>query len=174
MKNKLSQFGKNILIPAASLVVLFIGAGSAVTVATTQTLLGTDTATSAPPVVPSSALADFCEEHWGELYEHGRYCRFEQWFHLNLKHAGADPVLTAIPIMPGDTLRLESATVPEALIGDISYDAGDEKIVARVPGYLAFRAAGAQSYFTVERLGLERCFAELDGRIDTIPCPSRN
>lgn len=170
-KNKYLQFGKSLLLPTVSLVTLFIGAGSAVTVATTSTLLGTSTETNVETDTQSPALADFCADHWGDLIDHGRYCRFEQWYHLNLKHAGADPVLTGMPLLPGDTLRLESSRFPEAVVGGVAYDASEEHIVVRAPGYLSFRAVRGQLYFSVERLGLERCFADKGGAIETVACP---
>jgi hypothetical protein len=174
-KKKISKFGKSLLLPSASLLVLFLGAGSAVTVATTPTLLGTSTATGtdtrAEPSLASASLDEFCQAHWGDLIEHGRYCRFEQWYHLNLKHAGTNALLMPLELLPGDTLRVEAARFPVALVGDRAYDASDEKVIVRNPGYLSFRAVPGQLYFSVERLGVERCFADRNGAVDTVVCP---
>jgi hypothetical protein len=66
---------------------------------------------------------------------------------------------------------LESAHIPEAWVGDVKYDASEEKIVASSSGYLSFRADPQIGVFSVERLGIERCFATHESKIASVVCP---
>jgi hypothetical protein len=164
---KLANPAKALVLPSLALVTLFIASGSVATL------------TPAPKaaVIPSVAaaaepeLGDFCSEHWGELVESGRYCRFDQVFHLNLKHAGKSAVVTSIPVLRGDQVRIQARAVPETVIGTAAFRAGEDRISAPSAGYLTFRAPRDRAAFSVERVALERCFAVVDGRIDAVACP---
>ena len=174
-----TKFGKNLLLPAAALVVVFIAAGSAATVATTNTFTRTgmrgaaaDGPKPASPVRESNpALENFCDQFWGDLSSDGLYCRFSQSFHLNLAHAGRGTVLTNIPVVPSDTLSVDSANLPDVVIGSEAYDAGVDSFVAESAGYLSFRTAPGQDIFSVQRVSMERCYAAPEGRVVTVVCP---
>ena len=169
---KIQKSVKSLILPCASLLFLFLGAGSPTTSASLPAKGAQSEEPRTPPPATSHSLEEFCEQHWGELIEHGSYCRFAHWYLLNLKHAGARPLLTALELLPGDTLRVDSANFPEALVGGSSYDTSEEKVVVRKAGYLSFRSAPGQLLFSVERLGVERCFKEKAGRVDTAVCPN--
>jgi len=164
------NFTQHLALPVISLALLFTAAGSALTVGTN--LSRTESKTASVPSAKVS-LADFCDQYWGELDEHGHYCRFAQWFHLNLSHVGGKPVLTGIAVLPGDTLRVEARNIPEALVGGKSYDASEDHVIAKTGGYLEFRAVEGQHAFSVDRVGVERCYADAGGKLDTVACPSQ-
>jgi hypothetical protein len=165
----LKPLASSILSPSLSLLALCAVGGTVLTLANSSSSLRAEPRVDAIGSGPS--LADFCAREWGELADHGRYCRFEQWYHLNLRHAGEGMVITGIPVLPGDTVRVEATSVPQALVGTGTYDASEEKIVSSTAGYLAFRAPHGQGIFSVERVGLERCFVRKGSSIDAAACP---
>ncbi|MGZ3685860.1 MAG: hypothetical protein ACXVB9_21020 [Bdellovibrionota bacterium] len=167
----IKKLGKHFLLPAASLTVLLVAAGSsAMNPAQRADSIGGPKPAS-PVFGANPALESFCEQFWGELSNDGSYCRFAQNYHLNLAHVGASAVVTNIPVVPLDTISLDSVTPPDVVIGPDSYGAGGESFIVASSGYVTLRAAPGQAMFSVQRVSVERCYGAPDGRVTPVACP---
>jgi hypothetical protein len=172
---KASHWGKHLLLPAVTTLVLF-GAGSAVTTAKigSPTSTGVSLSSSLSGASDSpTALEAFCERSWGELSSDGEVCRFTQRFHLNLSHVGGGLALTNIPLVPQDTLSLEATNPPDVVVGNDTYGTGGDTLRLASSGYLSFRVAEGQTLFSVQRVTLERCYAAIAGALSSVACPAR-
>jgi hypothetical protein len=165
----MKKITRSLLPPAASAALLLLASGSAAPLAPPASPGDAPGAFVGPSA--SHALEEFCAQHWGTLSGDAGVCRFEQSFHLNLTHAGEAPVLTGIAIAPTDTVRVEAANVPEAVIGARSYEAS-RRFVAPAGGYLSFRPAPGQGIFSVQRVTIDRCFTASESGIGPVACPA--
>ena len=122
-------------------------------------------------VSASKLIEKFCEQYWGELSQDSSVCRFEQTFHLNLTRAGESSVLTQIPLQAADTVTISAWNPPQAIVGPAAYRMDSNSFVARSEGYLAFRPMPGESFFSVQELRVDRCFAVSGEAVQAVTCP---
>lgn len=176
------HYAKSFLVPTGTMALVYAASGSVVTVATTAIETSTalvSEASPAPspaakaeaaPVAASPKLQAFCAQYWGEMSEDGKLCEFRQVFHVNAAHAGSAPMLTQIPVVPGDIVTLAASAPAHAIVGDVNYGPESAHFVARSEGYLAFRAPEKAPLFAVQQVHVQRCFADDQGQIRAVSC----
>ncbi|HEY8279338.1 MAG TPA: hypothetical protein VIH99_06935 [Bdellovibrionota bacterium] len=167
---KFHDLGKSLLMPATMLALVFVAAGSVVTVATTSTGTSTESVNGIS-AARDSRLEAFCRQYWGSVSPDGYLCRFDLTVHVNLSHVGRSLALSRIAVVPGDTVSVISANNPEVVVGSETYGNGSHGFVAGSSGYLSFRADPGQTVFSVLQVRIQRCFGVLEGKIDTLACP---
>lgn len=175
MPSGVKKFLKSLVMPTATMIFVFVAAGSVVTVATTSTQVSVSEPVAAAVPAPEASVKALCDQYWGVMVGDGQICEFEQIFHVNLSHAGKEEVLTPIALVPGDTVIVSAVNSPDAVVGGVNYGPKSAMFRASSAGYLAFRASARLSVFTVKEVRVLRCFfLAQDGEIDTTACPNTN
>ncbi len=169
-RSPLKKFLQSLVLPASTLVFVFIAAGSVVTVATTSTDLSV--AKPAPAAPAKSPLQSLCAQYWGVMGQDGSYCEFEQTFHLNITHAGQETLVTRVPLVAGDTVSISAVNNPHAIVGSESFGTYGGQFTATSGGYLSFRATSPIGLFSVKQVRVLRCYREQAGALVSAVCPN--